>query len=246
MRKTALLIVATSLAVGFQVFGEIQSYRDTELRYSLTLPERWQQIPNDVIQATTNQTAQAAKMPAQEFAAGFQKRSGAWFTYPYVLIQNHPVNSATFGQLSSLMKDLGSDEDELLPNGQAFVSEVGIGEPVTDSARGIVMVPLKMNVANVGPVRGLMALKPGRLGIAQLSFYAPEGEFEDYAVDLNVFLDSLQFDKGYEYSRARAVARGLGVGRILEKGLVGAILGLLAGLIAWAVWRGRDPAQPNG
>ena len=223
MRKRALLVVVTSLAVTVQASGESRTYRDTDLRYSLALPEGWEQIPNDVVEATVTQTAQLANMPVQKYAAGFQRTSGTWFSYPYVLIHHQSVNSATFSQLSRLMRDLGSGEKDLVPGDQDVISEAGIGAPVTDPGRGIVMVPFNMNVADVGPVRGLMVLKPGKLGIAQLNFYAPEEKFEAYGADLDVFLESLRFDEGYEYSGVGAVARGLDLDRILEKGLVGAL-----------------------
>jgi len=91
----------------------------------------------------------------------------------------------------------------------------------------MVAVPLTMDVAGVGPVRALLGIFPGQMGLAQLNFYTRQNEYNQYAPLFLSIVDTFRFDVGYSYD-----PRGRSQGTIWEKALIGAVVGAVIALIA--------------
>jgi hypothetical protein len=177
-------------------------------------------------------------MPTLRYHAGFQQTADRWLTYPYVLIQHHAVNSATFGEIARALSNVKGRTLEDFGK-QNLVSNARFGEFRSDPERLLVFMPMSMDVAGAGPVRGLSAMKPGRIGLVQLTFYAPAAGFDVHSRAFNVLLDSLNFSPGYEYSAAGATLRKLDWDQIAARALVGAIIGGIVGFVGYLRRRTR-------
>ena len=178
-----------------------------------------------------------------EYAAGFQLAKKDYFQYPYILIQEHDVNTPSYSQLEGAFND--NDYQSSVQQKTAEYSELltnaKLEKPFVDKERNIIFMNIQIDVANVGKINGLIAMFLGKQGITQLTFYAVSNEYSRWLPVFNSIIDSFQYETAYAYDPVKAVKNdspSLFEG-VAEKGLTGAItggiIGLLAVLLGWGL-----------
>lgn len=194
-------------------------YTGPALHYHFTLPEGWVRIPDIVVKQTMQTVMKNMGAQRPEYTAGFQTEADDFFTCPYMLVQEFPVENMALSDIAAQIDDSlkGSlqtlDADETLQN-------IGIGSAVIDTRRNMVLTNMQIEVKDLGPLRVLTVSCPGRKGIAQLHFYALEDDYETYAPVFEQILDSFAFENGSE-SRKPLMA-----GRPWLRGMLAAVAAL--------------------
>jgi hypothetical protein len=175
--------------------------------YSVQLPPAWKILTKDEVSRVMSQLTRMTGAPSVEFVVGFQRSDRPHFGYPYVLVQRHQVNTPTIEQmLKSAEKDAPAAFEKVADKMKGIANNPAVGQPTIDHARHILFMSVEMNVATVGPVKGLSALCLGRHGIAQFNFYAAKREYDLHLPDFQSMLDSFQWEPGYGYDEATAKA----------------------------------------
>ncbi|OGN08411.1 MAG: hypothetical protein A2750_02560 [Candidatus Yanofskybacteria bacterium RIFCSPHIGHO2_01_FULL_45_42] len=246
MYKKLITLLIFSVAVGFgfgnSAFAQSQ-YSDSVDHYSFTLPSGWEEIPKSVIDQYIDEVVRQTQGQRIEYAAGFQLAEKDYFQYPYILVQEHDVNTPSYSEIERAFSD--SDYQSLVQQKTAEYSELltsaTLEKPFVDKERGIIFMNIQLDVANVGKVNGLIAMFLGKQGITQLNFYAVSSEYSRWLPIFNSMIDSFKFDPAYAYDPVEAVKNdspSLFEG-VAEKGLsgaiIGGIIGLLAALIGWGL-----------
>ncbi len=165
------------------------------------------------------------------FEAGFQKTADYYISYPYLFIKSYPADR---GSISKIAKSFSASDFEKAAERletTALIRNFKSGNPVVDSNRKMVMIGTNLEVANVGPVRSLTVISPGRESVVEFYFYTRLDEYED---DLRVFdqiLDSFRFDAGFEYRDIHPAFTSTLWGKTIIGAIIGGIVGLLAGVL---------------
>jgi hypothetical protein len=173
-------------------------YENPTLHYSVSIPDGWEEVPRDVLDEVAGLVEQETGITQQRYEAGFQKAADQWFAYPYVIIQHHRVGNATFEDLAKAFNAMPVSKVLDRLKEQDVVSNMQLSGATIDTDRGLILLPVSMEVAEIGPVRGLSAFKRGREGLVQLSFYARADEFSRYRATIATLLSSLTFAQGYD------------------------------------------------
>src|SRR3989338_5486480 len=108
MYKKLITLLIFSVAVGFgfgnSAFAQSQ-YSDSVDHYSFTLPSGWKEIPKSVIDQYIDEVVRQTQGQRIEYAAGFQLSEKDYFQYPYILIQEHDVNTPSYSQIEKALSD---------------------------------------------------------------------------------------------------------------------------------------------
>lgn len=252
---TGLSLIVLSLCTSFGLAEEVI---DRRTGYSLQLPPGWERIPDDVIQQTFSAITKPGSA-SPNYVGAFQPAEHAtYFQYPYVLIQIHSYeNGASLSSISrqeiqdlvvaltglkphQLKQDLSENASELLQG-----AEIG-SATVLNSPPGFVM-PIKLNVAGIGPVQGRSYCLFGRTNAALLHFYTKETDWAQHAPLYDSFVrgfartpdQTVVLGNATVTSEGRTLRRGFDWSQIWSKTIIGALVGALLGGLHWARSRGK-------
>lgn len=246
MKITAYRKLTVSMVLGIAIFiGHTSTafaqipYSDPTNHYSFTLPSEWKEIPISVINQYVDEAVRQTQGQRTEYAAGFQLSEKDYFKYPYILIQNRDVNTPSYSQIEKTFLDSNfqgsikqkiDDYSELLANAT-------FEKPFFDKKRNIIFMNTQLDVTNVGKVNGLIAMFLGKQSITQLNFYAVSTEYSQWIPVFNSIIDSFQYDIEYTYSPEDFIKNDSPslFKSVIEKGLSGTVVGLIAGAIVWSL-----------
>jgi hypothetical protein len=229
-----LLLCITLLAVAPAV---AVPYSNAELRYSLSLPEGWAEMPPEVVGSIADRAAEATgRRPI--YISGWGDARRPWVSYPYVLVQHREMSDQTLGEISAAMEKVSKGPSPVPPS--ELIPGAELGQPVADPEHKSIMIPMQVQVAGIGTVKAISILRPGRLGLVQLSYYSLAEDFEENWEAFQPYLDSFRFEEGFGYTPAGVVLSKAQtwVKLLLPKALVG---GLIGALVAWVMFRRRKP-----
>jgi|GEM_PF-994305 len=234
--STAVLLIGLQ---ALPVSGQPSVYRSDSNGYSLTIPDGWVRIPDDILRNTVKKMLKPDQ--ALLYDAGFQPPTAPhWFAYPYVLVQI--IRYADFGldrqpseeeaakfvekianfDLRKGFRDAISDDfQNLMHSGEA-------GESFYDKTSHRFGFPLMLELKNVGKVRGLCAGYVGKGVIVQLLFYAKQDDWKRYQKTWTTLADSLTLDPEAAYDPSLNSIFGTGVGAGVVRGALAGCLGGLA------------------
>src|SRR3989344_1083448 len=253
-KSMALLIVSVAVAFSLanSVFAQSQ-YSSPINHYSFTFPSGWEEIPKSVIDQYTDEVVRQTQGERVEYAAGFQLAEKDYFQYPYILVKEHDINTPSYSEIERTFND--SDYESMVQEKTAEYSELltnaTLEKPFVDKEQDIIFMNIQLDVTGVGKVSGLTAIFLGKQGITQVNFYAISSEYSRWLPVFNSIIDSFKFDAAYAYDPAEAVkndSSSLFEG-VAEKGLSGAIIGGIIGLVvALTGWglrkkKGKDAPQ---
>jgi hypothetical protein len=221
--------------------------------FSVNVPPGWVRIPDDVLdEFEKNVASLMPNVKKQTYDYGFQLGPvDKWFTYPYILIHVNEAGRIPSGQLESaprinrdLHKGLKRAETEL----KSMVSNIEMNKTYYDARRHILWTQIGANVAEVGPVRGLMAAVLTQRGVIQISSYATAAEFDRYAPLFEQISREISIIEELRYKPQAGDSppprSGIDWNRVMNKGMAGAVIGAIGGLLFW-VFKKKTPDIPN-
>ena len=177
------------------------TYRNDQLKYSISLPEGWMEIPQAVLNQTINKRSQpSSSAKGAQFVAGFQKNSSRWFAHPYLLIQNYPSTSLYFEtsleKLAEEVKGVGGIEKT-----SAKYKKARYDKPIVDRNRNLVYYTMEDELPDGVKVKSLSVFFPGRTGIVSLFFNSRLDGYDDNSADFQAVINSVSFDPAARYAK---------------------------------------------
>jgi len=236
----ASLALGTAILVGYASPGFTQTpYSDSADHYSFTLPDGWKEIPKSVIDQYIDEVVRQTQGQRIEYAAGFQLSEKDYFQYPYILIQEHDVNTPSYLQIEKVFSNSGFQNSvkQKTEEYSELLTNATLEKPFFDKERNIIFMNIQADVANIGKINGLMAMFLGKQGITQLNFYALESEYSRWLPVFNSMTDSFRYETAYAYNLAEAVKNDSPsfFENAAKEGLLGAIFGGIIGVTAASV-----------
>jgi len=209
-----------------QSYGEPQ-FLDSTLHYSFAVPGGWERYTSGELAALHRESSKVDL--TLTYDAAF-RRDG--HVRPYLLISHQAVANQS---LARVVEVLARDTLQVLDDVVTQLdTSVQFDLPRIDHARQLVSIS-GAGTGPDGPFKSLMVLKPGRLGVIQLNFYADASTFASDIADFETGLDSLRFAPGSE-------APPSGASRIRWSEV--AITGLVTALVTACVERVRRLRTP--
>lgn len=152
--------------------------------FSVTLPEGWAEIPQEVLaamHAELNRQAPKARIPRYDY--GFQlDRVKNGLEYPYVLVQVVGSGRLSLRQMESMPRiDMNEYFSGKAADFDALVTGGSFGRMQYDEAARIVWLTTEVDVARVGKIRGLTGMVPTQQGTLQFHGYSLAPDFPKYA-----------------------------------------------------------------
>jgi hypothetical protein len=182
MRALVLAILA-GLVSTLVVAAEPLRYENPALHYSLTVPDGWVRMPDDVLASRGKEGGGPSDAPAP--VAAFQQPADSWFHVPALVITHLPDKGR---RPKDIFEELAR-EGGLGRNGKSISH---------DDQRGFVTVYERMPSSDGGEIERVAVFKPGTLGTLHLDFYLPKGDLPAYG-DQAVLqvLKSVRFEDGF-------------------------------------------------
>ncbi len=244
--RIVLLVPAFAVMAAPSVRGA--TYHSQLYGYSVAIPEGWKQIP----EASIASAISALQGPDPDikiiYDVGFQPADSIqWLTYPYVFVQVLPY--ADFGLDRQLTEDewpeiiqniTGANmedhaEQNISPEYRELFRNVEARSPRLDRANRRFFWAMDMDIPSFGPLRASGTGHFGRESLIQIFLYSHRDRTEQYMPMYDALVGSFRFDPEKEYDPILAASQSSSKSlwpRVLKKGLIGAILGGVAG--AWA------------
>ncbi|MDX9778626.1 MAG: DUF2167 domain-containing protein [Patescibacteria group bacterium] len=235
MKKILTVILFCFFLLPTMANAESLDYVSQQYHYSFTIPSGWVEIPKSTIDEVMQQAADMTGGQFIDYAAGFQLENTEAFQYPYILVQQHKVNTPSYSQITQTFESdkFSESVNKKIDEYSELMTNASLQDPFVDKERNIIFMNLEMDVANVGKVKGLLAMFLGKSGITQLNFYSVKSEYSENLSTFNQIIDSFSYEQGYEYNEEEAkkndspsIFEG-----VAEKGIIGAITGGLIALI---------------
>jgi len=224
------MLVATSASAG-------TSLHQARYGYSVVLPDGWEQIPIEVINAQTRAITTMATSPlGQHYEDGFQQSAqGKWFHCPFVLVQvkeTGRVPEAQFTRMKSLSANVKKDMDIASEKLAKIVSGMSLGDTYYDPSNKCLWVRMSMNVGSVGEVRAVTCSFLTEKGWVSFFCYENAAEFDRQLATFLELLRSVQFTEALRYKPHYGDHFGFDFSRLGRSVVVG---GLSGGLIWLAI-----------
>ncbi len=165
-KKSILFIL---LGIVF-IFGSSNSvlaqsqYSNPTGHYSFTLPSEWMEIPKSVINQAIDEVVRQTQGQRIEYTTGFQLAEKDYFQYPYILVQEHVINTPSYSQLESVFNNgnFQSSVQQEMAEYSELLTNATIEKPFVDRERNIIFMNMQLDVANIGKATGLTAIFLGK------------------------------------------------------------------------------------
>lgn len=164
--------------------------------FTLKLPDKWVQIPGEILDEHHRKLQQAApdeEKPSYDY--GFQlSGAGHWLARPYILVRLNKTGRIPEGKMKKLTKEKkGSKPIEEKISG---IPNTEVGEILYDPDDHILWMTF---LADAEKVRGLVATKLTRDGCIQIVCYADDQDFNEYRMLFEDIVKSIYLSKDLEY-----------------------------------------------
>jgi len=247
MRKILTVILFCFFLLPIMVNAENIDYTNRQYHYSFMIPSGWVEIPKSTIDEAMQQAADMTGGQFIDYMAGFQIENVEDFQYPYILVQQHKINTPSYSQITQTFKSdkFSESANEKIDEYSELMTKASLQDPFIDKERNIIFMNLEVDVANVGKVNGLLAMFLGKSGITQLNFYSVKSEYSKNLSIFNQVIDSFSYERGYEYNEEEAKKNDSSniFESVARKGIIGAIIGGLIALIFGLFSRSKDKKE---
>ncbi|QDE32686.1 hypothetical protein [Shewanella polaris] len=208
--------------------------------FQISIPSDWVEIPRDVLdqyeKSVKNATGQA-----QTFEYGYQSTSAVnWFEHPYALVQVKRTGRVPEGQLKQYKKIENGFEKGIKKVEESagdLLSNVSMGETLYDQDKHILWSAMSMEVADIGKVKGLIAIKLTEYGIVQFMGYGKEDGFSKLKPTYNNMIHSITVDPSDVYKPRitdnAPTLFGINLGQTLIASIIGGLIGGVFGLFKY-------------
>ncbi len=242
MKSVSFLSGAILLLFGFTSFVYSQNrFQYSDGHFSFDLPAGWEGISNDVVREYHDEMLKKTDATARVPDLAFKKRTAkSPFDLPYFLVnvfEQDVDDSMIKGYISSIQK---SPQGEVSEPGHA--SRVpSITEPVYDEKRKLITFSIDSRVGHgeqETDITGHFAVFFFKEGIVTYNFYARKEDISEYMPAFKGIIDSVTFDKGYEYKS------GLFEDALIRKSAIVAGLLIALALLFRYIWV-KKRTEPN-
>jgi hypothetical protein len=173
-----------------------------EAHFSFDLPADWEMIPNEIVQEYHNEMLKKTGATARVPDLAFKKTAArSPFELPYFLINlfEQDVDDSIIKEYLSSTQNLprgGPGEPGRTPRGPLT------NGPVFDEKRKLIKLSIDSSVGHGGQeieITGHFAIFFFKEGVVTFNFYASKDTVSEYVSAFKGIIDSVIFDKGYEY-----------------------------------------------
>ncbi len=252
MKRTALAAILTVLCLYGTCHGiELTQEVKTQDGFTIRLPADWKPIPRDMLTKYSRAVAELTRdTEKQVYDYGFQRADAPnWFTYPYILIQVRRTGRISEAQLKSIKQLQGDLDNSMARMQQAMstvVSDARTGEMVYDPGAHILFSQMRMDIKEIGTIRGLIALLLTEEGGIHIAGYAKGDDFAHYLPLFETIARGIIPDDTLRYRRhmleSVPVVGGIDWGRVLISALIGGALGAAGMLLSRRLRKKRTGA----
>jgi hypothetical protein len=235
MKRAAVAAILVVLCLSPLCYGaDLAQEVRAQDGFIIRLPDNWKAIPRDMLDKYSQAVARLTRdTEKQVYDYGFQRSDApGWFAYPYILIQVRKTGRIAEAQLKSV-KQFQGDMDKSMARMQQAMSEVvsdaAVGEMVYDAGAHILFSRMRMEVKEVGTIKGLIALLLTEQGGIHIAGYAKGDDFAEYLPLFEKIVRGVVPDDNLRYRprmlESVPVVGGIDWGRALISTLIGAGLG---------------------
>ncbi len=235
MKRAAIAAILIVLCIYGRCYGlELIREVKTQDGFTVRLPNDWKPIPRDMLDKYSQAVARLTRdTEKQVYDYGFQKADApGWFAYPYILIQVRKTGRIAEAQLKSIERFQGDLDKSMARMQQAMsevVSDARVGEMVYDPEAHILFSQMRMEVKEIGTIRGLIALLLTEQGGIHIAAYAKGDDFSHYLPLFEKIARGVVPDDNLRYQprmlESVPVVGSIDWGRVLISALIGAALG---------------------
>src|SRR3989344_1930268 len=142
-------IIISLLILPLFVFAQSFTYSDSIDHYSFILPSGWIEIPKNVIEQAVGELVKDKQGQNINYVAGFQLDSENYFSYPYILVQEHKLNTPSYSEVEKMFNGVGIDKviDKTVKEYNEVLKKASAGSPIFDSDRNIIFMNIDSEVA---------------------------------------------------------------------------------------------------
>lgn len=254
MKKLGLPLASLTIVVMLGSGARAADVVDAQTGYALRLPNGWQRVPDEELKRNIAAAVKPGLSAPPKFVAAYEPADHAeYFQYPYAVVQVHSygpgMSLATIsrreveemvakltGMPASKLKEGISDEMANL------VGNASLNSPTVRTTPPGFTMGMTVKVAGV-PIRGQSYCVLGRTNAVFLHLYARESDWPHHAGVLQRVASSFRRtpdqavmlgDVSRTTSGKKVGGGGINWGRVWERGAIGAVIGMVGGLIAWA------------
>ncbi|MEY2409616.1 MAG: hypothetical protein QOF48_2286 [Verrucomicrobiota bacterium] len=229
-----------------------QTHRHDEHEFSIDIPSGWVPLPAAKLGEMTQALKAMSSAATFAYSHGYQRDSGPPYPiFPYVLIQVNNRQRIPEREVANLSKSRAAVEEGMrsVQNARnSTVSGARLGEMVYDTNAHIIWLNMELQVAGVGPARGLTGMVLTEKGFIQVNCYAVQAEFPALVETFEKIIRSVQVSEKLRYQPGRGGTfslRALNFGRVGKSAIIGGIAGGVIGLVfALMKRRQKPPASP--
>ena len=231
--RNYLLLLTVGLAMPLTAQNETNKIFHYERSgFSMKLPENWKEIPTSVLKKHFEEAAKVTTNgKAAEFEYGFRPSSSdGSVDYPYIVVgaKKGRLLEAEVAKLPR-MKGLNKRAEQgIKMNVGPAVGNARLEEPIYDPEKLSLWMGISMQVTNVGPVRGIGAMRLTDDGYILICCYATDQDFDSLGETFVNIIDSVSVKNPYRPDSSKPS----GWRRILGYALAGGLIGLLIGVAA--------------
>lgn len=172
--------------------------------FTIYLPERWTEIPKDILDAHSDAFAEAApSLKLGRFNYGFQlSEANNWFEYPYILFRVEKkgrVNENQFKSLRRIQKSLGKGVERVEKALQNIALNPRLGETWHDPSSHILWAQMSSDVVGGSSFSGISAAFLTEEGMIIFYAYAKTEEFKSYLPQFEAIAKGIIIDEQLRY-----------------------------------------------
>jgi hypothetical protein len=242
LKLLSFLSGAILLLFGFTSFLYSQNrFQYSDGHFSFDLPAEWERISSDVVREYHDEMLKKTDTTARVPDLAFKKRvAKSPFDLPYFLVnvfEQDVDDSMIKRYISSIPQPPQGEVSE--PGHAARVPS--ITEPVYDEKRKLITFSINSRVGHgeeETDITGHFAVFFFKEGIVTYNFYARKDDISEYMAAFKRIIDSVIFDKGYEYKS------GLFEDPLIRKSAIVAFLLIALALLFRYIWV-KKRTEPN-
>lgn len=250
MLRAISVVMAVSVAFfcsSVQAASQPKRIRNDKYHFSFEVPDGWHPIKQEAVENLDRVLAERTPNKAFTYLFAYGRSDTGEMTYPYVLFQmtETPLGNAS---VSDLQRTFGADTfDADMKKAIDPISDIVANcqaTPQLDIERKRVIIPMSMDVAGIGPARGLCVGLLGKHGIVQINCCALEADFDAIKPAFLQWIDTFKLDAEYEWVPGTG---GIDWTQVGKSGMWGAIIGGLAGvlMVLFKIFKKKPAAAPQ-
>lgn len=194
-------VTFSSLASFFRVNAQVE-YADKVDHYAFTMPNEWEEIPEDVLAQLTEESKSALEEERLNFVRGFQLReTESYFELPYILISEYAFdsNSYKYFEQQLLSDDFKREVETVADRISNFDVSSTVETPKVNRERGLITFNFKTGVDGSKELDGFSAIFVGKDKFTQFTMYVLSNESKEWMAVFDSIVETFEYDEGYGF-----------------------------------------------